>query len=69
MTQRAAVIDQPDQIKKFAASTLAYCCRCKAKGVMITRALPTVKEIRRRYPKVTAKTYKDAAAQLEEHYT
>jgi hypothetical protein len=66
----AHVIDHPDDIARFAAAALAKACEMKAKyGVAPARNMPTVKEIRRRYPKVTAKTYKNAAAQLQEHYT
>jgi hypothetical protein len=53
-----AVIDKPEDIARFAAAALATACEVKAN-----------KEIRRRYPQVTAKTYRNAAAQLREHYT
>jgi hypothetical protein len=65
-----AVIDKPEDIARFAAAALATACEVKANtGVSLARNLPTVKEIRRRYPQVTAKTYRNAAAQLREHYT
>jgi hypothetical protein len=67
---KSAIIDHPQDIAGFSLAVLISAVILKKHGIQVTRksAMPTVKEICRRYKDygIKARTYEEVLVQLEE---